>query len=157
MSGSKNGLIARYPTLAVGLTCIDKQNNAAGIHLPKSVGQYSGAEAAIGRLVGHSRDSVTGRYIDAVDTLLVMAADTVAGFIKGLLGVRVSASRPMRSIVDLAKLRWPNCSSSRSRRPKTVRISEWRRSSAAPPRRSNTVLHGDRDYRPTHSLWAHNL
>ena len=83
MSGSRNGLIARYPTLAVGLTCIDKQNNAAGIHLPKSVGQYSGAEATIGRLVGHSRDSVTGRYIDAVDTLLVMAADTVAGFIKG--------------------------------------------------------------------------
>jgi hypothetical protein len=29
MSGSKNGLIARYPTLAVGLTLIDKQNNAA--------------------------------------------------------------------------------------------------------------------------------
>jgi hypothetical protein len=29
--------------------------------------------------------SVTGRYIHTVDTLLVMAADTVAGFIKGLL------------------------------------------------------------------------
>jgi integrase len=42
-------------------------------------------EATIGTLVGHSRDSVTGRYIHTVDTLLVMAADTVAGFIKGLL------------------------------------------------------------------------
>jgi integrase len=42
-------------------------------------------EATIGALVGHSRDSVTGRYIHTVDTLLVMAADTVAGFIKGLL------------------------------------------------------------------------
>jgi len=43
-------------------------------------------EATIGTLVGHSRDSVTGRYIHTVDALLVMAADTVAGFIKGLLG-----------------------------------------------------------------------
>jgi hypothetical protein len=42
-------------------------------------------EATIGTLVGHSRDTVTGRYIHTVDTLLVMAADTVAGFIKGLL------------------------------------------------------------------------
>jgi len=30
-------------------------------------------EATIGTLVGHSRDSVTGRYIHTVDTLLVMA------------------------------------------------------------------------------------
>jgi integrase len=42
-------------------------------------------EATIGTLVGHSCDSVTGRYIHTVDALLVMAADTVAGFIKGLL------------------------------------------------------------------------
>jgi integrase len=42
-------------------------------------------EATIDTLVGHSRDSVTGRYIHTVDRLLVMAADTVAGFIKGLL------------------------------------------------------------------------
>jgi len=42
-------------------------------------------EATIGTLVGHSRDTVTGRYIHTVDTLLVMAADTVAGFIRGLL------------------------------------------------------------------------
>src|SRR5271166_3536210 len=42
-------------------------------------------EATIGTLVGHSRDSVTGRYIHTVDSLLVMAADTVAGFIRGLL------------------------------------------------------------------------
>src|SRR5437763_8867983 len=31
------------------------------------------------------RETVTGRYIHTLDTLLVMAADTVAGFIKGLL------------------------------------------------------------------------
>jgi integrase len=42
-------------------------------------------EATIRALVGHSGGSVTGRYIHTVDTLLVMAADTVAGFIGGLL------------------------------------------------------------------------
>jgi len=42
-------------------------------------------EATIRALIGHSGESVTGRYIHTVDTLLVMAADTVAGFISGLL------------------------------------------------------------------------
>ena len=35
--------------------------------------------------MGHSRGTVTGRYIHTVDSLLVMAADTVAGYIQGLL------------------------------------------------------------------------
>ncbi len=42
-------------------------------------------EATISALLGHSRSSVTSRYIHTVDTLLVMAADTVAGYINGLL------------------------------------------------------------------------
>jgi integrase len=42
-------------------------------------------EATIGALIGHSRGTVTGRYIHTVDSLLVMAADTVAGHIQGLL------------------------------------------------------------------------
>jgi Phage integrase family len=42
-------------------------------------------EATIGALIGHSRGTVTGRYIHTVDSLLVMAADTVAGYILGLL------------------------------------------------------------------------
>jgi integrase len=42
-------------------------------------------EATIGALIGHSRGTVTGRYIHTVDSLLVMAADTVAGYIQGLL------------------------------------------------------------------------
>ena len=42
-------------------------------------------EATIGALMGHSRGTVTGRYIHTVDSLLVMAADTVAGYIRGLL------------------------------------------------------------------------
>jgi hypothetical protein len=35
--------------------------------------------------MGHSKGTVTSRYIHAVDTALVMAADTVAGYINGLL------------------------------------------------------------------------
>jgi hypothetical protein len=35
--------------------------------------------------MGHSRGTVTTRYIHTVDSLLVMAADTVAGYIHGLL------------------------------------------------------------------------
>ncbi|WP_456772873.1 tyrosine-type recombinase/integrase [Bradyrhizobium sp. USDA 4369] len=42
-------------------------------------------EATIGTLMGHSRGSITGRYIHTVDSLLVMAADTIAGYIQGLL------------------------------------------------------------------------
>jgi integrase len=42
-------------------------------------------EATIGALMGHSRGTVTGRYIHTVDSLLVMAADTIAGYIQGLL------------------------------------------------------------------------
>jgi integrase len=42
-------------------------------------------EATIGALMGHSGGTVTGRYIHTVDSLLVMAADTVSGYIQGLL------------------------------------------------------------------------
>ncbi len=42
-------------------------------------------EATIGALMGHSRSTVTGRYIHTVDSLLVMAADTISGYIRGLL------------------------------------------------------------------------
>jgi hypothetical protein len=35
--------------------------------------------------MGHARGTVTGRYIHTVDSLLVMAADTVSGYIQGLL------------------------------------------------------------------------
>lgn len=42
-------------------------------------------EATIGALMGHSSGTVTGRYIHAIDALLIMAADTVAGHIQGLL------------------------------------------------------------------------
>jgi integrase len=42
-------------------------------------------EATIAALMGHSKGTVTSRYIHAIDTALVMAADTLAGYINGLL------------------------------------------------------------------------
>lgn len=42
-------------------------------------------ETTIAALVGHSRGTITSRYIHTVDTSLVMAADTVASYIKALL------------------------------------------------------------------------
>ena len=42
-------------------------------------------EVTIAALVGHSKGSVTSKYIHSLDTALVMAADTIAGYIHGLL------------------------------------------------------------------------
>ncbi|MEQ1954929.1 tyrosine-type recombinase/integrase [Mesorhizobium yinganensis] len=42
-------------------------------------------EVTIAALVGHSKGSVTSNYIHSVDTALIMAADTISGYIKGLL------------------------------------------------------------------------
>jgi hypothetical protein len=36
-------------------------------------------------LVGHAKGSVTSKYIHTLDTALIMAADTIAGYIQGLL------------------------------------------------------------------------
>ena len=42
-------------------------------------------EVTIAALIGHAKGSITGNYIHALDTALIMAADTVAGYIQGLL------------------------------------------------------------------------
>jgi integrase len=42
-------------------------------------------EVTIAALVGHAKGSVTSRYIHTLDTALIMAADTVSGYIEGLL------------------------------------------------------------------------
>jgi integrase len=42
-------------------------------------------EVTIAALVGHAKGSVTSKYIHALDTALIMAADTIAGYIQGLL------------------------------------------------------------------------
>ena len=42
-------------------------------------------EVTIAALVGHAKGSVTGKYIHTLDTALIMAADTIAGYIQGLL------------------------------------------------------------------------
>ncbi|CAM5476275.1 tyrosine-type recombinase/integrase [Mesorhizobium sp. UC74_2] len=42
-------------------------------------------EMTIAALVGHSKGSVTSKYIHTLDTALIMAADTISGYIQGLL------------------------------------------------------------------------
>lgn len=42
-------------------------------------------EVTIAALVGHAKGSVTSKYIHTLDTTLVMAADTIAGYIQGLM------------------------------------------------------------------------
>jgi integrase len=62
-------------------------------------------EATIAGLVGHSKVSVTSKYIHTLDTVLIAAADTVAGYVQGLLdGVEFkqtaySLDRDQRKIV----------------------------------------------------------
>lgn len=41
-------------------------------------------EVTIAALVGHAKGSVTSNYIHTLDTALIMAADTIAGYIQGL-------------------------------------------------------------------------
>ena len=45
-------------------------------------------EVTIAALVGHSKGTVTSKYIHSLDTALIMAADTIAGYIDGLLAGR---------------------------------------------------------------------
>src|SRR6185503_13981658 len=42
-------------------------------------------EVTIAALVGHAKGSVTSRYIHTLDTALIKAADTISGYIQGLL------------------------------------------------------------------------
>jgi integrase len=42
-------------------------------------------ESTIAALIGHARESVTSKYIHTLDAALIMAADTISGYIEGLL------------------------------------------------------------------------
>jgi hypothetical protein len=42
-------------------------------------------EVTIAALVGHSKGSVTSKYIHTPDPALIMAADTISGYVQGLL------------------------------------------------------------------------
>lgn len=58
-------------------------------HSFASIGNDLGfTEVTIAALVGHSKGSVTSKYIHTMDTALIMAADTIAGYIAGLLDGR---------------------------------------------------------------------
>jgi len=41
-------------------------------------------EVTIAALIGHSKGSVTSKYIHTLDTALIMAADTISGYVQGL-------------------------------------------------------------------------
>ena len=42
-------------------------------------------EITIAALLGHAKGTVTSKYVHSLDTTLIMAADTVSGYIQGLL------------------------------------------------------------------------
>lgn len=42
-------------------------------------------EISIAALMGHAKGTVTSKYVHTLDTALVMAADTIAGYVQGLL------------------------------------------------------------------------
>ena len=42
-------------------------------------------EITIAALIGHAKGSVTSKYVHTLDTTLVMAADTVSGYVQALL------------------------------------------------------------------------
>jgi len=42
-------------------------------------------EVTIAALLDHAKGSVTSKYIHTLDTALIMAADTISGYIHGLL------------------------------------------------------------------------
>jgi integrase len=55
-------------------------------HSFASIGNDLGfTEVTIAALVGHAKGSVTSKYIHMLDTALIMAADTISGYIQGLL------------------------------------------------------------------------
>jgi integrase len=55
-------------------------------HSFASIGNDLGfTEVTIAALVGQAKGSVTSKYIHTLDTALIMAADTIAGYIEGLL------------------------------------------------------------------------
>lgn len=42
-------------------------------------------ESTVAALVGHSTNSITSKYIHSLDSVPITAADTVAGYVQGLL------------------------------------------------------------------------
>jgi len=63
-------------------------------------------EVTIAALVGHAKGSVTSKYIHTLDTALIMAADTISGYIQGLLDGIESSKLPMRSTAIHARPPW---------------------------------------------------
>jgi integrase len=64
-------------------------------------------EVTIAALVGHAKGSVTSKYIHTLDTALIMAADTISGYIQGLLYGVEYKQPPTRWTAIRERLPWP--------------------------------------------------
>jgi hypothetical protein len=70
-------------------------------------------EVTIAALVGHAKGSVTSKYIHTLDTAFIMAADTISGYIQGLLdGIefkQTASVRPSNAVMTCyaASWEWP--------------------------------------------------
>jgi hypothetical protein len=60
----------------------------------------------IAALVGHAKGSVTSKYIHTLDTALIMAADTISGYIQGRWTGLSSSKRPMHWTATHEKPLW---------------------------------------------------
>ncbi|MEY9414519.1 hypothetical protein ABIF69_000961 [Bradyrhizobium japonicum] len=54
----------------------------------------------IAALVGHAKASVTNKYIHSLDTARIMAADTITGYVQGLLADFTDREHRFRAIVS---------------------------------------------------------
>jgi hypothetical protein len=63
-------------------------------------------EVTIAALVGHTKGSVTSKYIHTLDTALIMAADTISGYIQGSLTALSSNRLPTRWTAIQEKPPW---------------------------------------------------
>jgi integrase len=64
-------------------------------------------EVTIAALVGHAKGSVTSKYIHTLDAALIMAADTISGYIQGLSTASSSSKPPTRWTAIHGKPLWP--------------------------------------------------
>ena len=63
-------------------------------------------EVSIAALMGHAKGSVTSKYIHTLDTALIMAADTISGFVQELLDGIEFKQIAYALDRDSRKLRW---------------------------------------------------
>ncbi len=86
---SEDGPIGNFPTLWKQLladtTLADITPHILRHSFASTANDLGFTEITIAALVGHAKGTVTSKYVHTLDTALIMAADTIAGFIDCLL------------------------------------------------------------------------